>query len=92
MKNRRDVKTALQEMQKALEKVARCLDSAARASDPSRNAELQHSLGVAQDNLDAARRALAKASGTAVYFGNQLLALLPDEDEAERPALAVSGR
>jgi hypothetical protein len=79
---RAEAQDALREMQKSLEKVARLIDSAAHASDPSRNAELMRSLHLAQDQLSAARRALGKASGTAVYLGNQLLALLPaDEDK-----------
>lgn len=78
---RAEAQDALREMQKALEKVARLFDSAAHASDPSRNSELMKSLFVAQDHLSAARRALGKASGTAVYLGNQLLALLPADEE-----------
>jgi hypothetical protein len=81
LKHRAEVQTALQEMRKLLDKVARCIDAASRASDPSRNAELMHTLYQAQDQLDAARRALGKASGTAIYLGNQLLALLPVEEE-----------
>ena len=59
---------------------------AARNSDPQRNAELMKTLHLAQDSLDAARRALNHAQGVAVLFGTQLLGLLPEAEPVAKVA------
>ena len=76
------IQAALTEMQKNLQKVSVCLDAADRLTNPATNAELMRSLNAAGDQLDAARRALGKASGTAVLFGNRLLALTQEPQPA----------
>lgn len=84
---RDNIQAALSEMQKNLQKVSRCLDAADRLTDPAKSAELMRSLHAASDQFDAARRALGKATGTAVLFGNRLLQLTTPEQRG--PAVQV---
>lgn len=80
---RENIQTAMAEMQKNLQKVSVCLDAADRLTNPATNSELMRSLTAAGDQLDAARRALGKASGTAVMFGNRLLELLRNDEQVK---------
>jgi len=43
-------------------------------------------LHLAQDSLDAARRALNHAQGVAVLFGTQLMGLLPEAEALAKSA------